>query len=122
MHNKKADFTNTFRALSLEENLTGELYKGKEFREWHHQWQTRLKQNTKPLKSSLCLMKNTNPAVIPRNHMVEKALEAAAAGNMTPFLNILAALKYPYKEKDSLRPYQSPPSPNEGVYQTFCGT
>lgn len=122
MHNNSADFTNTFRVLSLEEYPTGELYQDKKFKAWHHQWQMRLKRNTKPLKSSLYLMKNTNPAVIPRNHMVEQALEAATIGNMTPFHTLLAALKEPYKETDALRPYQSPPPHNERVYQTFCGT
>jgi len=122
MHNNNADFTNTFRALSLEEYPTAELYQDKEFKAWHHQWQIRLKQNTKPLKSSLCLMKNTNPAVIPRNHIVEQALQAAMVGNMTPFHTLLAALKEPYKETDALKPYQSTPSLHERVYQTFCGT
>jgi hypothetical protein len=34
----------------------------------------------------------------------------------------LAALQEPYKNRTDLKPYQSPPKPEEKVHQTFCGT
>ena len=89
---------------------------------WYKRWQTRLKQNTKPVETSLCLMKNKNPSVIPRNHKVEEALEAAHAGDLKPFHDLLHVLKEPYENSDTLAAYQTPPSPSERVYQTFCGT
>jgi uncharacterized protein YdiU (UPF0061 family) len=122
MQHNHADWTNTFRDLSMREKPAGQPYDTKPFTAWYERWQARLGQNTKPLKSSLCLMKNTNPAIIPRNHKVEEALEAATAGNLQPFHDLLAALKEPYKDSAALTPYQSPPSPSQRVYQTFCGT
>lgn len=122
MQKTRADYTNTFLDLGQEGKPSGTLYKSKEFTGWYERWQARLQQNTKPVKSSLCLMKNTNPAVIPRNHKVEEALEAANAGDLKPFYNLLSALKEPYKDHESLKPYQFPPEPGERVYQTFCGT
>jgi uncharacterized protein YdiU (UPF0061 family) len=126
MQQNHADYTNTFydlgRSLTTQGKPTEKPYDTKAFTAWHESWQARLKKNPKPMKSSLCLMKNTNPALIPRNHKVEEALEAATAGNLRPFHDLLSALKEPYKESETLKPYQSPPSASERIYQTFCGT
>jgi len=126
MQQNHADYTNTFydlgRSLTTGNKPEGQPYDTKAFTAWYEDWQARLQQNSKPMKSSLCLMKNTNPAVIPRNHKVEEALEAATAGNLKPFHGLLAVLKEPYKDSDTLKPYQSPPAASERVYQTFCGT
>jgi len=59
--------------------------------------------------------------VIPRNHKVEQVLEAATNGDLQPLKDLLAALQEPYKNSSDLKPYQSPPKPEEKVYQTFCG-
>ena len=83
----------------------------------------RIKQNKKPKKLSLDLMHNTNPSIIPRNHKVEEALEAASNnGDLVPMYNLLQVLKNPYKDRPSIAVYQSPPAPSKHVYQTFCGT
>lgn len=126
MQHNHADYTNAFydlgRSLTTGDKPTEKPYDTKAFTAWYESWQARLQKNPKPLKSSLCLMKNTNPALIPRNHKVEEALEAATAGNLKPFHDLLAALKDPYKDSDKLGPYRSPPAASERVYQTFCGT
>ncbi len=122
MQKTRADYTNTFRDLSQNGKPSGKIYEAKAFADWYARWQKRLQQNTKPIKSSLCLMKNSNPAVIPRNHKVEEILETANAGDLKPFRDLLSALKEPYKDREALKPYQSPPASNERVYQTFCGT
>jgi len=117
-----ADFTNTFRELSQNEKPIGEPYEQQSFQDWYQRWQARLQQNTKPLASSLCLMRSSNPAVIPRNHKVEEALAAAHGGDLKPFTDLMAALSTPYESSDTLAAYQAPPAPGERVYQTFCGT
>lgn len=122
MQQQNMDYTNTFRDLSGEDKPTDKPYCNKTFLNWYERWQARLKQNPKPLKSSLCLMKANNPVVIPRNHKVEQALEAASSGEYKPFHDLMAALKEPYKNQPELKPYQSSPNPDERIYQTFCGT
>ena len=68
-------------------------------------------------------MRKTNPLVIPRNHKVEEALNAASENdNLKPMHNLLEALKKPYEERSEIDAYQLPPTPSEYVYQTFCGT
>ena len=120
MHKNEADYTNTFRDLGQEELPGGELYTTESFQAWHTRWQARLGEED--LESSLTLRKSVNPSVIPRNHMVEEALQAGEEGDLEPFHNLLKALEKPYEEADHLAPYQIPPKPSEKVHQTFCGT
>ncbi|MDE2641806.1 MAG: YdiU family protein [Verrucomicrobiota bacterium] len=117
-----ADYTNTFQHLTEEKPPQGEPYNDRAFKEWYTHWQTQLAKNTKPLESSLSLMRANNPAVIPRNHKVEQVLDAATNGDLKPLKNLLTALQEPYKNHSDLKAYQSPPEPEDRVYQTFCGT
>ncbi len=122
MHKNHGDYTNTFRDLSQVDELKSEPYDQKFFKEWYARWRARLNKNAKTLESSLCLMNNTNPTIIPRNHNVEQALNAANGADFKPFMDLLKALQTPYKNQDFLRPFQTPPKPSERIYQTFCGT
>ena len=122
MQQTDADYTNTFVDLTNEVPPSGERYDSDTFKEWHARWQTRVAANPQPLESSLDLMRANNPVVIPRNHKVEQALEAANTGDLQPFRDLIAALQEPYKNDSNLKPYQSPPKPDEKVCQTFCGT
>ena len=68
-------------------------------------------------------MAKNNPVVIPRNHKVEEALEAANNKNdLIPMLNLLKIIKNPYDEKSGASSYQNPPPASDYKYQTFCGT
>ena len=60
---------------------SGERYDSDTFKEWHARWQTR-RGKYAPLEASLDLMRANNPVVIPRNHKVEQALEAANSGDL----------------------------------------
>ena len=122
MQQTDSDYTNTFKDLTHEVPPSGERYDSDTFKEWHARWQTRVAVNTQPLEASLDLMRANNPVVIPRNHKVEQALEAANSGDLQPFKDLIAALQEPYKNNPDLKPYQSPPKPDEKVCQTFCGT
>jgi uncharacterized protein YdiU (UPF0061 family) len=122
MHQKGADYTNTFLDLANESPPKGESYNSDTFKEWHTRWQARVVKNTQPLESSLALMRANNPVVIPRNHIVEQALDAATNGDLHPLKDLLATLQEPYKNSSDLKPYQCPPKPEEKVCHTFCGT
>ena len=66
-------------------------------------------------------MKNNNPLVIPRNHKVEEALDAAEKNDLKPINQLMEILKDPYTQKNDNLDYQIPSYPDE-KYQTFCGT
>jgi serine/tyrosine/threonine adenylyltransferase len=61
--------------------------------------------------------------VIPRNHLVEEALEAAIArDDYGPFDRLHAALARPYEDDPKAAGLAAPPPPSEVPYRTFCGT
>ena len=122
MHKNSADFTNTFLNLCKEEIPNGALYASESFQSWHDRWQNRLRKEEQGLETSFALMRSVNPAVIPRNHKVEEALQAGEEGNFKPFHDLLNAVEKPYVDGDHLLSYQAPPEPGEKVLQTFCGT
>jgi uncharacterized protein YdiU (UPF0061 family) len=62
-----------------------------------------------------------NPAIIPRNHLMEAMISEAVAGDMQLFHVLHEALKAPFSHCDTPR-FNAPPDPQEVVTQTFCGT
>jgi serine/tyrosine/threonine adenylyltransferase len=67
-------------------------------------------------------MDRVNPLYIPRNHLVEEALGAATAGDLTPFDRLLDAVRDPYTARPGLERYAQPAPQDFGTYVTFCGT
>ncbi len=68
-------------------------------------------------------MARVNPVYIPRNHLVEEALDAATAGDLAPLEGLLAAVTAPYDERPGLERYAEPAPGDFGAsYRTFCGT
>ena len=69
------------------------------------------------------LMNKTNPKVIPRNHLLEEALnDAIDYSNFDKFFKMLKIIQSPYDQSFNDKRYIYPPSQNEIVHQTFCGT
>lgn len=68
------------------------------------------------------LMARSNPAYIPRNHLVEEALTAAESGDLSSFHTLLDALREPYRERPGLERFAAPPPEGSGPAVTFCGT
>jgi uncharacterized protein YdiU (UPF0061 family) len=67
-------------------------------------------------------MDRSNPIYIPRNHLVEEALTAATAGDLTPLQQLLTAISAPFDERAGLARYATPAPDDFGDYRTFCGT
>ncbi len=123
MHRNGADYTNTFRALAPGGSPEASLSRDAAFSEWLARWKARLARQPQSMESSAQLMCSHNPAVIPRNHRVEEALEAAVErGDFAPMNRLLEVLSKPYDDPPVPDVYRMPPAPSERVYQTFCGT
>jgi len=122
MEKNNADYTNTFRALTFGHENTA-LDGTEKYAEWRKRWQERLERQQQSKDSSLELMRSSNPAVIPRNHRVEEALEAAVEhGDYSVMERLLTALANPYAHSPEQEQYCSPAAPTDMPYQTFCGT
>ena len=63
-----------------------------------------------------------NPLVIPRNHLVEAALQAAEQGDLAPFTALLAQVTDPFSGGPGREAYALPAPSSFGDYVTFCGT
>ncbi|GIX30516.1 MAG: UPF0061 protein [Porticoccaceae bacterium] len=63
-----------------------------------------------------------NPARIPRNHQIQRVIEAAERGDFTPFFALAQALAEPWTEQPKWSSFDLPPAPDERVRVTFCGT
>jgi serine/tyrosine/threonine adenylyltransferase len=122
MNKHHADYTNTFRALTLEQSEETGLFGTPEFTEWYERWQERLKRQQESKISSNQLMRNSNPGVIPRNHRVEEALDAALNGDLHVMEKLLHVLSNPFAYSEDQKEYCSLPAPSKQPYRTFCGT
>ena len=120
MQSNQADYTNTFCYLMNISSIQDQIYKDKDFIDWSKNWEERILINGGSKENSLELMKKNNPIVIPRNHKVEEALEAANDNNLKPMYNLLSILKKPYTKQINIEKFQTPS--NNQNYQTFCGT
>lgn len=123
MEKHRADFTNTFRALTLDKPEETGMNGTPEFSEWYEQWQARLARCEQSKTSAYELMKSVNPAVIPRNHRVEEALEAAVEkGNYSLMEQLMDVLSDPYAYSPEQEEYTKLPEPSDQPFRTFCGT
>ena len=107
---RQADYTSFFRFLRHlrhAEPLAG-------FDDWLSRWRA--------LGPDADAMDRANPVYIPRNHLVEEALNAATAGDLDPLELLVVAVTNPYDERPGLERYAQPAPEDFGPYQTFCGT
>jgi uncharacterized protein YdiU (UPF0061 family) len=118
MHQAKADYTNTFAALchagppppALSDDL-------------RQRYAARLTRQPQSAEESLALRRASNPAFIPRNHLVEAALAAAVQGDLVPLQHLLEILAHPFDHDRGAPAYREPaPEAHAARYQTFCGT
>ena len=125
MEATESDYTDTFRALSGATPLPPALERAAGWDAWRTRWDARCgrEKGQAPTSEARERMRRANPAVIPRNHRVEEALDAAVSANdLAPLHRLVAVLQSPYDERPELAPYQEPPPDSFSGYQTFCGT
>ena len=109
-----ADWTLVFHRLGDEALLRPLFEDFTAMQAWLPRWRARLAPD------GLARMAGVNPAVIPRNHQVEAALEAATAGDMGPFHG--AAGSGDASRLSEREGYMLPAPTGFGDYVTYCGT
>jgi len=120
MQRTRADYTNTLRDLDPRCVPTNSDL---EFREWHALWVSRLSRQPQTHGEAVQLLRRHNPAIIPRNHKVEEALDAAVErGDYGPLKRLLAVISRPYDDTEGNAEFRSLPPAGSCEYQTFCGT
>lgn len=96
--------------------------------DWLTRWRERMlqepaQQQRTPIQRREA-MQQASPQIIPRNHLVEEALQAASQeANLQPLEQLLLALADPWSGRpDHDRLVQPAPADVTQRYQTFCGT
>jgi uncharacterized protein YdiU (UPF0061 family) len=130
LHANEVDFTGVFRALAeaaeddeasafvaLFAEPTGP-------RQWLAAWRVRGARAAVSPAARAAAMRSVNPVYIPRNHLVEEAIAAAAErDDFGPFEALADVLMQPYAERLSVpKRFALPARPEERVLKTFCGT
>lgn len=119
MQATRVDHTSAFRALidaarGDERRLRALVGPSQDLERWLRRWRA--------LRPDADAMATINPVVVPRNHLVEEALDAATAGDLAPFERLLDAVRSPYAERAGFERYAEPAPESFGAYRTFCGT
>ncbi len=115
----RVDFTQFFRAL-------GEAAQGDDgplrelsadadsWRDWLERWRR--------LGPDPAAMRRANPVYIPRNHLMEQALDAANDGDFELFGRMAEVLAAPFDVRPGLERYAMPPPAGSRPTVTTCGT
>jgi uncharacterized protein YdiU (UPF0061 family) len=125
MQANEVDFTRGFRALSEDDNAFIALFlESTGPMQWLAAWRDRAARETASDAERSAMMRAANPVYIPRNHLIEEAITAAAErDDFGPFETLLDVLSRPYEKRASVpERYELPARPEERVLRTFCGT
>lgn len=128
MSANSADFSQTFRLLSLSVADTtqgaAQLFAdSSSWQQWANRWQTRLAAQGLALNEVQQQMDATNPALVPRNHHVAKAIELASTeGDLSLFNRLHNALQTPFELNEANADLALPPTAEQCIANTFCGT
>lgn len=128
LHQGEADFTLAFRTLSKIAGGAGDETLADLFTAsppglsgWLTRWRARLDDGRSDAERQAA-MEAINPALIARNHRIEEAIAAAIYGDYSFFHRLVDALATPYAEDPETADLRLPPTPDERVTRTFCGT
>lgn len=124
----EVDFTSFFRRLS--EVLRGDAGPVRALFDapdaptaWLDRWRERVGLEGDAARERAREMDRVNPIYIPRNHLVEPALQAAEAElDLGPIRTLLDLLRDPFREREGLHGFAEPAPAGFGPYVTYCGT
>ena len=90
--------------------------------EWAEIWRDRRKKNAGDPLTITETMSRVNPTVIPRNHLVQRAIALAESGEIAWIQKMVARAAHPYDWQEGDLEWARIPEAEERVTRTFCGT
>ncbi|MEE4638240.1 MAG: YdiU family protein [Wenzhouxiangella sp.] len=110
----KADQDDAVRSLFKDPTL---------FDAWARKWRQRLGAEGSDDTQRQAAMQRVNPAFILRNHLAQRAVDAAIERlDFQPMKELHAVLADPFIDQPEHAALARPPQPEEQVLTTFCGT
>lgn len=123
MEDNKADYTNTFLTIQSDMLNPKGIYNQSPFLNWYAKWKKLLEEKGISLENAQQIMLENNPYFIPRNHLVEQALDNACyKHDFTLFNQLVEATSTAYTNNIEWAALQNPPESGDQYYQTHCGT
>jgi len=125
---KNCDYHQSF--FNLSDDLISQkpmIIKDEKYCDWFLSWINLLQKeydfgDKNILKKIAKKMRAVNPYIIARNHIVQEAIDAGNNLDFTPLKNFLKLLKKPFDYDEKNIYYHTPPTKEQRVLQTFCGT
>ena len=123
MKKNKMDYTNTFVDITFNNLNESESYESEEFRQWEIRWKDILDNQDGNKELAKLKMKQSNPGIIPRNNLVERALSEVVNNNdYTFYKKLLKNLLSPYEHELIDKEFKKAPVMPLKPYKTYCGT
>lgn len=131
MQGNRADMTLTFRRLSdldagdkqNDEAVRSLFDQPEAFDAWAQAWRQRLAAEARDPASRRAAMRAINPAFILRNHLAQRAVDAAIEQlDFEPMKRLARVLARPFDDQADAQDLALPPASHERVTTTFCGT
>lgn len=130
----KGDFTNGFRSLSsisisdedgipkalgdaFGEEINEELKQ--EWLEWIRRYREVLRKENIPEMDRIRIQNSANPKVIPRQHILQRTIEAAELGSFQELETLMELLRRPFDETSGVHEFTQPP-PKELIRPGVC--
>lgn len=126
MHENRLDFTLTFQYLISKLSDKQSPYIDNAdwavLDNWYASYTQRLMLDHPSLNDAASYMRQFNPQIIPRNYLVQEAIDSAVAGNFKLYEDLCRALANPYVLSDEYLYFIKRPSGQQKCFQSFCGT
>ncbi len=119
MQANNLDFTNTFRELADQQTFAGNRRGGLLVKEWESQWKKVRDPND---ESRQRRMQMACPVYIPRNHLVQEAIDQTLGGDCRMMRTLIDIMKYPYTRQKGAEYFTRLPTEEKRVKYTTCGT
>lgn len=132
LEENEVDFTLAFRRLTeraqpdsdSNDRTVGDFFTfPADFDAWLERWHERLDRQNRSTTEIAESMRSANPVVIPRNYHVNDAIDRAVKdGDYDKFHTLADVLTNPYEWPDGREDLLRPPTSDQRVKMTFCGT
>lgn len=126
LQNQAADFTLAFRRLAEVDEAPErflDLFEDQDAAQaWLERYRARLAEEAGDPAVRRASMLRANPLYILRNHLAQRAIEAARHGDPSEIERLLALLRDPYTERGGAEDYAAPPPAGEPEVAVSCSS
>jgi len=120
---EQGDYINVFSHLMDVDIPDDSIYHSEIFIKWKASWEELIKERSLLKQDLIEVMRKENPVYIPRNYLIEEALEKfTQEKDEKLFHQLLRLMKDPYIFKEENKYFQQPPLTGDDRYKTFCNT